>query len=60
MATSTRFRTFAKGTHMGKTDWSRYNTCVCHPMQFGAKKAARRARRRWGKDMIKEQANDEC
>jgi len=55
MATSFRFTNVAKRNGMNAKGLDRYNTCSCHPMQWGAKKAARRARRRVSKEIIREE-----
>jgi len=55
MATSSRFTNAAKRDGMSAKGMARYNTCSCHPMQWGAKKATRRARRRVGKAVIRQE-----
>lgn len=52
MATSSRFSSAAKRNGMRAKGMARYNTCSCHPKQWGAKKATRRARRRVDKAVI--------
>jgi len=54
MATSFRFTATANRNGMGAKNPGVYNPCTCHPIQWGAKKAARRARRRISKQVILE------
>jgi len=41
-----------ENTTMNKKNWARYNSCSCHPVQWGLKKSLRRARRRVEKEII--------
>jgi len=45
----------ARRPGMGGKGLSRYNHCSCHPRQWGLKKGLRRARRRLGKEIIREE-----
>lgn len=37
---------------------ARYNTCCCHPVQWGLKKGLRRARRRHDREVVQREADE--
>ena len=43
---------------MPSKGFSRYDRCSCHPRAWGLKKGLRRARRRVGKDIIRQELRE--